>query len=46
MTRYKRLQLLLLLIALLLILLGVLREESYVVLDKATRICLECIGIG
>ncbi len=46
MSRTRILQILLIILALLLICLGILREESYVVLDKATRICLECIGIG
>ncbi len=46
MTRNAKVQLILIIFSLLLILLGVFREESYVVLDKATRICLECIGIG
>ena len=29
-----------------LIVLGVFREETRTVLQKAMRICLECIGIG
>lgn len=29
-----------------LVLLGVLRGEAMIVLRKAIRICLECIGIG
>ena len=30
----------------LMIFLGVLREEHQTVLDKAIKICLECMGIG
>lgn len=30
----------------LMIVLGVLRGEHHTVLEKAIRICLECIGIG
>ena len=33
-------------LSLLFIVMGVLREEHLVVLKKAVRICLECIGIG
>ncbi|MBR1938695.1 MAG: hypothetical protein IJ836_07070 [Spirochaetales bacterium] len=46
MIRKYRLQLVLILIAIILISLGVIREEAFVVLGKSTRICLECIGIG
>lgn len=36
----------LLLIGFAMIMLGIFREEPLAVLEKATRICLECIGIG
>lgn len=36
----------LLLLAAVFVVLGVLREETAVVLQKAVNICLECIGIG
>ncbi|MEA4988999.1 MAG: CD1871A family CXXC motif-containing protein [Anaerovorax sp.] len=25
---------------------GILREEHFIVLQKAVKICLECIGVG
>lgn len=28
------------------IILGIFREEAECVIEKATRICMECIGIG
>jgi hypothetical protein len=37
---------LLLLMALAFIIIGALRSENAVVLQKAIRICLECIGLG
>ena len=36
----------LLLCGILLIALGIFRGEPQTVLEKATKICLECIGIG
>lgn len=33
-------------VAVVLIAAGVMRQETQVVLQKAVRICLECIGIG
>lgn len=36
----------LLVISVVFILLGVVREEHLEVMSKAVRICLECIGIG
>lgn len=35
-----------LLLSLTFIIVGVIREEQFVVLKKAINICLECIGIG
>lgn len=40
------LSLCLFLLGILMIWLGVLRGEHHTVLEKAVRICLECIGIG
>lgn len=37
---------LLLAVGIVLIVCGVFREETAVVLEKATKICLECMGIG
>lgn len=33
-------------ISLLFIIVGLVREEHFVVLHKAVNICLECIGVG
>lgn len=35
-----------LLLSITFIIVGVIREEQFVVLKKAINICLECIGIG
>lgn len=35
-----------LLIGIVLVIAGIYREEAECVIDKATRICMECIGIG
>ena len=42
----KILQFLLILIAIVFIVLGLLRSDNLEVLNKAIRVCLECIGIG
>ena len=42
----KILQFLLILIAIVFIVLGFLRSDNLEVLNKAIRVCLECIGIG
>ena len=39
-------QIILLLIGVLMISYGVLRGETAVVLSKAIKLCLECVGIG
>lgn len=36
----------LVLLAFLFIGIGILREEHFIVLQKAVKICLECIGVG
>lgn len=35
-----------LLIGIALVIAGIFREEAVTVFNKATRICMECIGIG
>lgn len=47
-TKGKRrvIQFVILLVSVLFITLGVVRDEHIEVLNKAIRICLECIGIG
>ena len=44
--REKRWGLLMLALGIAFIALGVLRGEHWTVLEKAVRVCLECIGIG
>ena len=47
MGKYRRLiSVIALLVGVLLVVLGIFRGEVAVVLGKASRICLECIGIG
>jgi hypothetical protein len=36
----------LLLLGILFLVIGVMRGEAFLVLTKAIRVCLECIGIG
>lgn len=36
----------LLVAAILLVIAGIFREEAECVVEKATKICMECIGIG
>jgi hypothetical protein len=45
-TKRRFLQLVVLVVSIAFIVLGVVREEHVEVLNKAIRICLECIGIG
>ena len=45
-SKNKILQFLLILIAIAFIGLGFLRSDNIAVLNKAIRVCLECIGIG
>ena len=33
-------------IALILMIVGVMKEQNIIVLQKAIKICLECVGIG
>lgn len=42
----KNIKLSILICAISFIVIGILREEHFVVLKKAVNICLECIGIG
>lgn len=44
--RIKNETLILLFIGVLFIIIGILEKQNIEVLKKATRICLECIGIG
>lgn len=45
-TKRKALRALLMGLAVCCILYGISRQEPFVVLQKAVKICLECIGIG
>ena len=45
-SKNKILQFLLILIATVFIVLGFLRSDNIEVLNKAIRVCFECIGIG
>ncbi|MBE6350703.1 MAG: thioredoxin [Spirochaetaceae bacterium] len=38
--------LIILIIGIIFVLLGICRGEPFVIFNKATKICLECIGIG
>lgn len=42
----RKMQVSLILLSIFMISFGVYRKEAYVVLSKAIRICLECVGIG
>lgn len=44
--KHKSLQILLIFIAVVFIVLGFLRSDNIEVLNKAIRVCFECIGIG
>jgi hypothetical protein len=45
-TVYKLRKIFVLVIALIFITVGILRQEHIEVLQKAVKICLECIGVG
>lgn len=42
----KLISIIFLLLGISLIVAGIFREEAEVVIEKATKICMECIGIG
>ena len=42
----KKVQVSLIILSIFMISFGAYRQEAYVVLSKAIRICLECVGIG
>jgi hypothetical membrane protein len=44
--KLKSFQAILIIVAIFLIIIGILNEETKIVLTKAIYICLECIGIG
>ena len=44
--KHRIIALLFLLLGIVLVLLGIFRGEAVTVFNKATRICMECIGIG
>ena len=44
--KQKIISILLIIIGIALVIAGIFRDEAVTVFNKATRICLECIGIG
>lgn len=46
MKKISKIRIILILVAILFIAIGIIRGEVAIILNKAIKLCLECIGIG